>query len=58
MKHVRERGAVEGEGLWLEPKLKLSRARQDRLEAELERQRRFTGAEKATFAKGWLRGGR
>jgi hypothetical protein len=53
MKQVRERGALEVKGLWLEPKVKLARARQDRLEAELERQRRFTGAERVVFAKGW-----
>ena len=55
MKHARERGALEVKGLWLEPKVKLSRARMERLEAELERQRRFTGAEKVTYAKGWQR---
>ncbi|HEX9791696.1 MAG TPA: hypothetical protein VGA60_13635 [Kiloniellales bacterium] len=58
MKQVRERGALEVKGLWLEPKVKLSQARLDRLDAELERQRRFIGADKVTFAKGWLRGGR
>jgi uncharacterized protein YcaQ len=57
MKHERERGALSVKGLWLEPKVKLSRARQDRLEAELERQRRFTGADKVVFEKGWRRGG-
>lgn len=55
MKHRRERGALEVKGLWLEPKEKLSRARMERLEAELERQRRFTGAERITYAKGWQR---
>jgi uncharacterized protein YcaQ len=55
MKHARERGALEVKGLWLEPKVKLSQARLDRLEAELERQRRFTGAGKVTFARGWQR---
>ena len=55
MKHARERGALEVKGLWLEPRVKLSRARLERLEAELERQRRFTGAEKVSFAKGWQR---
>jgi hypothetical protein len=55
MKHERDSGALRVKGLWLEPKLRLSRARQDRLEAELERQRRFTGAERVVFAKGWVK---
>ena len=57
MKHERDKGALAVKGLWLEPKVKLSPARKERLEAELERQRRFTGAERVTFAKGWLRRG-
>jgi len=55
MKHERDSGALRVKGLWLEPKVKLSAARQDRLEAELERQRRFTGAEKVVFDKGVLK---
>ncbi|WP_340117752.1 DNA glycosylase AlkZ-like family protein [Pelagibius sp. 7325] len=55
MKHERSKGALAVKGLWLEPKVTLSPARQERLEAELERQRRFTGAEKVTFAKGWVK---
>lgn len=55
MKHERDSGALRVKGLWLEPKVSLSRARQDRLEAELERQRRFTGAERVVFDRGWLR---
>ncbi len=55
MKHERSKGALAVKGLWLEPKVKLSAARQERLEAELERQRRFTGAEKVTFAKNWVK---
>ena len=55
MKHARDTGALNVKGLWLEPKVKLSAARMQRLEAELERQRRFTGAEKVTFAKNWVK---
>lgn len=55
MKHKRDRGALAVKGLWLEPKVKLSAARQNRLEAELERQRRFTGAERVVFENGWMK---
>ena len=55
MKHERESATLRVKGLWLEPKIKLSRARQDRLEAELERQRRFTGAEQVAFDNRYLR---
>ena len=55
MKHERDSGILRVKGLWLEPKLRLSRARGDRLEAELERQRRFTGAERVVFEDGALR---
>ncbi|GAB4392059.1 MAG: winged helix-turn-helix domain-containing protein [Kiloniellaceae bacterium] len=55
MKHERDKGALRVKGLWLEPKVKLSTARQQRLEAELERQRRFTGADEVTFDKGWVK---
>ncbi len=55
MKHERERGELRVKGLWLEPKVKLSAARRDRLEAELERQRRFTGAERVVFEKRWVK---
>ncbi|GAB4352805.1 MAG: winged helix-turn-helix domain-containing protein [Kiloniellaceae bacterium] len=55
MKHARDKGALAVKGLWLEPGVALSVARMQRLEAELERQRRFTGAEKITFAKGWVK---
>ena len=40
MKHDRDSGALTVKGLWLEPKVRLSTARKNRLEAELERQRR------------------
>jgi len=55
MKHHRDAGELRVTGLWLEPKVKLSRGRQGRLEAELERQRRFTGAERVVFADDWVK---
>jgi hypothetical protein len=55
MKHARDSGTLRVKGLWLEPKLRLSPARLGRLEAELERQRRFTGAERVVFEKGWMK---
>jgi uncharacterized protein len=57
MKHARDSGDLRVKGLWLEPKVKLSRARRDRLEAELERQRRFTGAARVAFDNGWVKAG-
>ncbi|MGD1875941.1 MAG: winged helix-turn-helix domain-containing protein [Kiloniellaceae bacterium] len=57
MKHERDTGTLRVKGLWLEPKVKLSAARMQRLEAELERQRRFTGAERVVFEKGWVKEG-
>ncbi|MEQ8356619.1 MAG: crosslink repair DNA glycosylase YcaQ family protein [Kiloniellaceae bacterium] len=56
MKHERGSRALRVKGLWLEPKVRLSAARLNRLEAELERQRRFTGAEEVVFENGWRRG--
>ncbi|MPZ12238.1 MAG: winged helix-turn-helix domain-containing protein [Kiloniellaceae bacterium] len=55
MKHERDGGILRVKGLWLEPKQRLSAARQGRLEAELERQRRFTGADRVVFEKGWMK---
>jgi len=43
------------DALWLEPGLRLGRGRQARLEAELDRLARFTGAERIVFADGWLK---
>lgn len=44
MKHERASGELNVKNLWLEPKVKMSAARKARLQAELERIRRFTGA--------------
>lgn len=53
MKHHRKHGELRVKGLWWEPKVRASKAREDRLMAELERVRRFTGAEHITFEDGW-----
>jgi uncharacterized protein YcaQ len=44
------RGVLEVKALWMEPGRRLSRGRRDRLQAELERIRRFIGAEALVFA--------
>ena len=55
MKRGPEDGALNVTGLWLEPRLKYTPGRRDRLEAELERQRAFVGAERVAFADGYLK---
>ncbi len=55
MKADRAEDALIVKALWLEPKVKLSQARLRRLEAELERQRRFSGVAQTRFAEGWMR---
>ncbi len=46
MKHERQAGnRLAVKGLWLEPKVRMSRGRRQRLESELNRIRRFVGAE-------------
>jgi uncharacterized protein YcaQ len=50
MKHERQGdGSLTVKGLWLEPKVKMTRGRRDKLEAELERIRRFVGAHAVKF---------
>lgn len=49
------RRALEVAGLWLEPGIRLGRARQDRLDAELDRIRRFIDAETVRYADGYLK---
>ena len=49
------RGVLEVSALWMEPGRRLSRGRRDRLQAELERIRRFTGAEALVFADDHLK---
>ncbi|MCP5085098.1 MAG: winged helix-turn-helix domain-containing protein [Alphaproteobacteria bacterium] len=45
IKHDRKEKALITKGLWFEPKIRASVGRRARLDAELERIRRFTGAE-------------
>ena len=53
MKADRKAGTLEVKRLWLEPGVKSSAGRLERLEAELERVARFTGVEKVVFLEGW-----
>ncbi len=55
MKADRQRAALDVKALWLEPGLRLTRGRQRRLEAELDRIRRFIGADTVEFADGFSR---
>ncbi|WP_321336040.1 DNA glycosylase AlkZ-like family protein [Breoghania sp.] len=50
MKHHRKEGELRVAGLWWEPGMRKSAGRADKLEAELDRIRAFTGAEQVTFA--------
>jgi uncharacterized protein YcaQ len=56
MKAVRSEGALEVAALWLEPGVRASRGRLRRLEAELERVRRFVGLDRVRFADGFHKG--
>lgn len=55
MKADRAAGRLSVTGLWPEPGLRWSHARQSRLEAGLDRVRRFAALEDVSFADGWLR---
>jgi uncharacterized protein YcaQ len=48
-------GALSVTGLWLEPRLTLTRSREDKLAAELDRLASFTGADSVRFENGFLR---
>jgi uncharacterized protein YcaQ len=52
MKCHRDAGALTVAGLWLEPGVKLSKQRREKLEAELDRYRRFTGSARVVWADG------
>src|SRR5690606_41952817 len=58
MKGNSARRSLEVSGLWLEPRLRLSRGRCERLAAELDRIRRFIGADVVRYADGYLKGSR
>ncbi|MEM9107132.1 MAG: crosslink repair DNA glycosylase YcaQ family protein [Pseudomonadota bacterium] len=55
MKCRRDDGVLDVTAFWPEPKVKLGRGRLQRLEAELDRVRRFTGCERIEFADDWVR---
>lgn len=55
MKADREADALAVSGLWLEPGVRASAGRMRRIEAEIERQRRFAGVAGLRFADGWVR---
>jgi uncharacterized protein YcaQ len=55
LKHERDKGDLVVKGLWWEKGVRRAKARLAALEAELERQRKFTGAERLVFAEGWER---
>lgn len=55
MKADRKADALTVAALWPEPKTRFAQGRLARLEAELDRQRRFAGLRDLRFADGWLR---
>ncbi len=54
MKADRRRAALDVKALWLEPGIRLGRGRRRRLDAELDRIRRFIGADTIQFARAAL----
>ncbi|MDX1576720.1 MAG: crosslink repair DNA glycosylase YcaQ family protein, partial [Kiloniellales bacterium] len=57
MKRTKD-GALSVSALWLEPRLKFTRAREAKLTSELDRLAQFVGAEAVRFENGFLRGAR
>ena len=55
MKADRQADALAVRALWLEPGVRAAKGRLARIEAELERQRRFAGVSDLVFEKGWRR---
>lgn len=55
MKHLRQENRVSVNGLWMEPKVRLTGGRRQALDAELERLRRFVGAQRVDFEQGYLK---
>lgn len=53
MKAERGEGALAVRRLWLEPGVRASAGRMERLDAELSRVARFCGAERVTYGEGW-----
>jgi uncharacterized protein YcaQ len=55
MKAGADRQALQVNALWMEPGRRLTEPRRKRLEAELDRVRRFVGAERLRFRDGYLK---
>ncbi|MEX0348935.1 MAG: winged helix-turn-helix domain-containing protein [Paracoccaceae bacterium] len=55
MKAVRGEGNLDVRALWPEPGISWTKTRMRKLEAELDRVRRFAGLEHVTYQDGWLR---
>lgn len=55
MNHERDSNILRVRALWPEPPCRFGRGRRQALEAELERLRRFVGADCVVFEDGWLR---
>ena len=53
MKHLKDKDALHVTGLWLEPGIAFGRQREQALQSELDRQRRFVGAARVTFETGY-----
>lgn len=53
MKYDKKMDALNVKGAWPEPGVKWGKARRTAFDAELERKRRFVGAEKTVFEKNW-----
>jgi hypothetical protein len=58
MQAQRQQDVLAVTALWLEPGVRLGRGRRRRLEAELDRWRRFAGLAQVTFADGFLHSSR
>jgi uncharacterized protein YcaQ len=52
-KAFRDAGSLRVKGFWPEPGVRLTRQRQTRLEAELDRLARFSGCDRVEFLPGW-----
>jgi uncharacterized protein YcaQ len=55
MARAKDDGALSVTGLWLEPRLALTKSREDRLAAELDRLARFVGVDAVRFENGFLK---
>ncbi|MNE66414.1 hypothetical protein D3C80_1619640 [compost metagenome] len=53
MKADRKRGVLDVRRLWLEPGVRASAGRLEKLDAELKRLARFTGVESVNYLEGW-----